>query len=148
MGEGTYSNNIFTGKDALPITWLENQISPYSVTLARDKLISLRYEIYTTTAKFRDLPVLSLVETKKTGSEVKAELPAVMGYSVTPYRRFRIDPGQNEAGKWVLVESSAHISEDVNSIKLVLFTSQENEITDFFIDKIELETQSKKIADL
>jgi hypothetical protein len=139
MGEGTYSNNSFTGKNALPITWLENQINPYSITLARGKQINLRYEIYATTAKFRDLPVLSLVETKKTGSEVKAELPAVMGYSATPYRRFRIDPGQNEAGKWVLVESSVHISEDVNSIKLVLFTSQENEITDFFIDNIVLE---------
>jgi hypothetical protein len=141
MGEGTYSNNTFTGKNALPITWLANQINPYSVTLARGKQINLRYEIYTTTAKFRDLPVLSLVEIKKTGSEVKAELPAVMGYSATPYRHFRIDPGQNEAGKWVLVESSAHISEDVNSIKLVLFTSQKNEITDFFIDNIALETR-------
>jgi hypothetical protein len=142
MGEEVYANKNFTGKNALPITWLENQINPYSVTLARGKQINIRYEIYTTTAKFRDLPVLSLVEIKKIGSEVKAELPAVMGYSNTPYKRFRIESGQKkEAGKWVLVESSAHISEDVNSIKLVLFTSQENQITDFFIDNIALKIQ-------
>jgi len=142
MDEGSYSNKNFTGKGALPITWLSNRMSPYGVSLIRGRRVKLRYEVYANSGKFGDLPVLSLVEIKNGVSEIKAELPAVLGYGVTPYERIRIKPGDASAAKWGTVESSVHISENVNAIKLVLFTTQENDKIEVFIDNIELRVEN------
>jgi photosystem II stability/assembly factor-like uncharacterized protein len=147
MSQQTYSNPDFTGKRAFPITWLSNLISPYNVSLARGRQVKLRYEVYADRAKFRDLPVLSLVEIKNGMSSINAEMPVVLGYGITPYERVRIKSGNLSARKWVTVESSSQISEDVDTLRVVLFTTQNNEIIDAFVDNIELSIdsfQSKK----
>ena len=141
MDEGSYSDKNFTGKGALPITFLSNQLSPYGVSLMRGRRVKLRYEVYAKNAKFKDLPVLSLIEIKNGVSEIKAELPAIMGYGVTPYDRLRIKPGKSGTPKWVRLESVVDISENVNTVRLVLFSTEDNDKTDVFFDNIELEAE-------
>ena len=141
MEEGSYLNRSFTGKGALPITWLSNQMGPYGVSLARGRTVKIGYEVFAKNAKLRDLPVLSLVEIKNGDVEVKAELPAIMGYSTTPYDSLKIKPGSSSVPEWVRVESFVNVSKDVNTIRLVLFTTEEDEKMEVFIDNIELKIE-------
>jgi hypothetical protein len=141
MSQQTYSNPDFTGKRAFPITWLSNLISPYNVSLARGRQVKLRYEVYSDRAKFRDLPVLSLVEIKNGESEIIAELPAAMGYTNIPFERVKIKSDHPANGKWVTIESTAVLSENVNAAKISLFATRDNQIMDIFIDNVEMEIE-------
>jgi hypothetical protein len=141
MSQQTYSNPDFTGKRVLPITWLSNLISPYNVSLARGRQVKLRYEVYSDRAKFRDLPVLSLVEIKNGESEIIAELPAAMGYTNIPFERVKIKSDHPANGKWVTIESTAVLSENVNAAKISLFATRDNQIMDIFIDNVEMEIE-------
>jgi photosystem II stability/assembly factor-like uncharacterized protein len=138
MAKGTFADPTFTGRGARPVTWLSNRISPYGVSLARGKQVTLSYKILSDHIKFRDYPVLSLVEITNDHHDIKTEMPAVMGYTQTPYDRIRIKPGQPESHRWIVVDSSAEISENANGLKLVLYTTHDDEPMDIMIDDIEL----------
>jgi hypothetical protein len=142
LGKGALSNQEVSQKAQTPITWLSYQMSPYSVSSVRGRKVKIRYDVYAKRAKFQDLPVLSLVEVTNVQKEISAELPAALGFTHLPYDSVRITSGNPAAEKWISIESHAQISENVNTLKVILFTTSDSEPVDIFIDNIEIQVNN------
>ncbi|MEA2060766.1 MAG: hypothetical protein U9P10_09740 [Thermodesulfobacteriota bacterium] len=120
------------------ITCLETRIPPHGITAMRGKTVRISYDICAKKAKFLDRPVLSLVEIKNGYPRVTSELPAALAYTDTSYRKVRINKGDKYSGKWFTMTGTAEISEDVNQVKLVLYTTCDRKNQEFYIDDVKL----------
>lgn len=120
------------------ITWLETRLSPFAAQMVRSRTVEISYDIYAEKAKFRDRPVLSLVEEKNDRPRLTAELPACLAYTDTPYKKVRITGNHDHAGKWKTITGTARISKDANAIRLVFYATSDIKVQKYYIDNVKL----------